>query len=144
MANEATLSFRLSKPPAEVFPYLSDLERAPEWVPDLVSVSKLTEGPLGIGTRYSEVVNLGAKMGTVHLEVTHYEPDRLFAHKGVGGPMEFTGRFTLEPQGDGTLVTHTYAVQLNGMARLMAPLIKDRVRKLAEAGIQNLQRALDG
>ena len=142
MAHEGKVSFRVERPREEVFAYLADLEKAPEWVPDLVSVKKVTEGPVGVGTRYEEVVRTGSRMATAELEVTDHDPPRLFAHRGQGGPSHFTGRFELAQDGAGTLVTHHWSVRMSGVFKLMAPLASGWVRKNVDAGVENLRRRL--
>jgi uncharacterized protein YndB with AHSA1/START domain len=42
----------IDKPPAEVFDYASDHAHEPEWNPKMRLVRKLTDGPVGRGTRY--------------------------------------------------------------------------------------------
>ena len=137
-------TIQVSKPPAEVFAYIADLENAPQWVPDLVSVTKVSAGVVGVGTRYDEVVRMGGKESTAELEVTEYEPDRTFAHKGQGGPAHFTGRFIVEPDKGGTRLRHEYTVEMTGFAKLMAPFANRWVKKNTEAGLENLKRKLEG
>lgn len=139
---EGTLSITVDATPEAAFALVADLERAPEWVPDLLSVTKLSGGPVGVGTRYAEVVQMGGKQGDGELEVTEYERPRVFAHKGQGGPAHFTGRYVLEPEGGGTRITHHYTVKLGGFMSLMAPMISGWVRRNTEAGLQNLERLL--
>lgn len=138
-----SLVFSVARPPSAVFELLADLERAPEWVPDLVSVEKTTPGPVGVGTRYSEVVQMGKQTSTAELEVTEYERDRVFAHDGEGGPSRFSARFTLKPEGDGTRVTHEYTVRLRGLFKLMTPFIMGWVRKNSQAATVELKRLLE-
>jgi hypothetical protein len=38
--------------PEAVFDYCTDVLREPEWNPKLLEVEKLTEGPIGLGTRF--------------------------------------------------------------------------------------------
>jgi uncharacterized protein YndB with AHSA1/START domain len=42
----------VQRPPADVFDYVSDHTREPEWNPKMRFVRKLTDGPIGNGTRY--------------------------------------------------------------------------------------------
>jgi len=56
-----TASLFVERSPEEVFAYVANLENAPDWVPDLVSVSKTSEGNVGVGTRYTEVVKMGER-----------------------------------------------------------------------------------
>ena len=140
---EGSASVRVNVPPDQVFPYVADLETAPEWVPDLVSMKKVSDGEVGVGTRYAEVVQMGKSTADAELEVTAYEPHRLFAHKGQGGPSRFTGRFVMEPDGDGTKVTHQYTVTMTGFYRVLSPFVRGWVRKNAEEGLENLKKTLE-
>jgi hypothetical protein len=38
--------------PEAVFDYCTDVLREPEWNPKLLEIEKLTEGPIGLGTRF--------------------------------------------------------------------------------------------
>lgn len=138
-----SMEIHVDRKPEDVFAYVSDLENAPQWVPDLVSVTKKTDGEIGVGTRYDEVVRMGKNEGEAQLEVTEYDPPRSFAHRGQGGPSRFTARFTFTPDGDGTRLKHDYTVQLSGFAKLMTPMITGWVRKNADAGMQKLKEALE-
>ncbi|MEX0762125.1 MAG: SRPBCC family protein [Dehalococcoidia bacterium] len=140
---EGTIKTTVNRTPDEVFAYLANVERAPEWVPDILEVEKLTDGPVGVGTRFHQKVRQGAVTADVTVEITEFEPGRLLAQKGEGGPASFTGRFTLQPDGDRTEITHEYTMQLSGMARMLAPVISQWVRKNTETSFTNLKRALN-
>ena len=55
---EGDVVVHIARTPDEIWPRLVDLENAPEWVPDLVSARRLTDGEVGVGTRYAEVVSI--------------------------------------------------------------------------------------
>jgi len=130
----------------EVWNVLADLERAPEWVPDMLSARKLTEGAVGVGTRYHEVVSMHGKDAEAELEVTRFEPPRVFAHRGEGGPARFSATFTLEPGDSGgrsTRLTHAWTVELSGMMRMMEPLVRGWVQRNSEEAVRNLKRSME-
>jgi len=140
---DGIFTIRLDRPPATVFALVANLERAPEWVPDLISVTKRTPGDVGVGTCYSEVVRMGNATGTGKLEILEYEPPRSFVHKGESGPTRFVGRFTLEADGEGTLLTHHYTLRLRGLLKYLDPLIGGWVRRNAQAALTNLRGIVD-
>ena len=43
----------ISRPPEQVFDYCSDPGREPEWNPLMKPSKKITDGPLGVGSRYA-------------------------------------------------------------------------------------------
>lgn len=137
-------TFIPGRTPEQVFDVLSDLERAPEWVPDLLSVKKLTPGPVVVGTRYAERVRMGSREGDAELEVTEHERPRVFAHRGKGGPASFGARFVLEAEDGGTRVTHEYELRMSGMFKLMTPMMAGWVKKNSEAAMASLARHFSG
>lgn len=48
-------TIRIDRPIAEVFAFLSDLENIPKWNYYVLEVTKLSNGPKGIGTMYHQV-----------------------------------------------------------------------------------------
>jgi len=141
---QGSLTFTVPKSPAEAFAYIADMEKAPEWVPDLVRVKQLTPGEVAVGTKFSETVMMGNKEMEGSMEVTEYDPPHAYAHDGEGGPARFTARFTFEPDGAGTHVVHDYTVTFSGAMKLMGPVLGSWVKKNSEKAIENLQRRLSG
>lgn len=131
-------TIRLARPPVAIFPLISNLERAPEWVPDLIVVKKQTTGDIGVGTRYTDVMRVGNNTSTGKLEIIEYEPPRVFVHKGENGPSRFVTRFTLEPDGEGTLLTQEYTLRMRGLFRLLEPLVGGWLRRNTETALNNL------
>jgi len=135
--------FRVERPVSVVFAFVADVERASEWVPDLLSVEKLTSGPIGVGAKYSEKVNQGGRTGSAELTVTQYEVDRVVATEGHGGPATFSASYTFEADGDATNVVHEYTLELSGIAKLMAPMIHGWLEKNNQTAVENLKRILE-
>ena len=140
---EGTVSIVVKSNPEQVFDYIANLENAPEWVPDLVSMRQTTSGEVGVGTRYSETVKMGKRESEAELEVTEYDRPNLFAHNGEGGPVRFTARFTVTPDGNGTKIVHDYSVKMTGLFKILAPLTNGWVRKNTNAAMDNLKEILD-
>jgi carbon monoxide dehydrogenase subunit G len=142
---EGKITVRINRPAAEVFAYVADLETAVEYVPSLVSMRKVSPGEIGVGARYEEVVEMGGRNGDGTLEVTEYDAPRLFAHRGQGGPVSFTARFIVEPDGeDACSFTHEYSVKLSGFAgKLIAPLVNRTVKSSNEQAAANLKKIME-
>ncbi len=136
---EDTISIIVRSRPEKVFAYLSNPENAPEWVPYLVSVQKITDGDVGVGTRYVEIVQIGKWQNEAELEITEYNPPHVFAYKGKGGPSRFTARFTIKPEGDGTRIEHRYSLRMTGIFVILSPFTNRWVRINAQTGMDSLQ-----
>lgn len=138
-----SLAFDVAAPPEVVFRFVSDLGRAPEWVPELVSVTKLDPGPVRLGTRFAQVARIAGRESRTELRVTAFEPPRRFAHEGAGDSMRFAARFELEPRDGGTRVRHDYELHLGGLRALMEPLIAGRIEQRSAAAAEALKRAIE-
>ncbi len=65
-------------PIEEVFAFVTDFEKASQWMSELVEAKQTSEGPVGVGTTFSAEANpLGRQAESIQ-EVTEYEPH--FAH----------------------------------------------------------------
>src|SRR5688572_12479851 len=71
---ERTATF--AAPPAEVFAYLSDLDRLSEWQTGVVDARRTSEGPLGVGATATVTRELMGQRIVAPLTITAYEPDR--------------------------------------------------------------------
>lgn len=124
------MEFRLQEtvnaPREKVFELSNDLERAGEWMPNLVRIEPLPGSPRGRGARWRETRRMFGRESTEEFEVTTFEPpSRAEMHvdgaKGTTGRGEFRFRYDYEAAGPGaTLVTLSGSV--TGMGCLGAVL----------------------
>ena len=118
-------STRIDRPIDEVFARLADLPAYTAWMhrDGLFRRCSLTsDGPVQRGTTYEDAT----RMGTFEGEVTAYEaPTRLAFRETLrwfGRPVsEARPEYTLESDGNGTLVHHVAVGELYGLMRLMKP-----------------------
>ena len=66
-------SVDISKPPAEVFPWLLDEDKVPQWTSDLDRYD--VHGPLAEGTRVVQTLSIAGGL-KLDLRITRYEPPR--------------------------------------------------------------------
>jgi uncharacterized protein YndB with AHSA1/START domain len=130
----------ISRSPEDVFDYLSDMGHEVEWNPDCVSMERLTEGPVGVGTRFRAKWKQGPVVIT---ECTNFERPRTWTYLN-GGPISVLLTVTLEPTSDGrTLLTSRGEWTPHGAMRLAFPIFV-RVMRRAELGVMaNSRRFLE-
>ena len=90
------LSFWIDRPPADVYAYLTDLERIREWQPATQEVRVESE------RHYLQVMRLMGKTIESRIEVTEREPPRRFAIRTSGGPVDFRVVHELDDERGGT------------------------------------------
>ena len=121
----------IERPVEQVFAYLDDLSRHGEWQEQIVSVRIETPGPTRVGTRAVEVRRVGGRQQRMSYEITEHEPPRVFAFRGLDGPLRPVGRGTLESAGAGSSVlTVAFDFEIHGLlGRLLLPLARREARK---------------
>ena len=115
MASAFGGSVALSRPIEEVFSFLTDPSRDTGWRrPHVLGSRMLTQGPVGVGTRYETVSRFLGRTGPVVTEITACEPPTLLSWKQVNeAPFVADGSYRLEPADGGTRFT----LQLLGEGR---------------------------
>lgn len=131
----------IERPIDEVFEQLVDIPAYPDWMPDdglFVTCTQDSEGPVDVGTPYTDVTRLG----TVHGEVTELERPRRVVFRYTARLLGMTAMqgwpgYTLEPDGAGRTGVHHHA-----RAHLYGPfkLLRRLVQRIAEG---ERQRTLD-
>jgi uncharacterized protein YndB with AHSA1/START domain len=139
-------SFEIARTPRDVYAYVTDVERFPEWQKDVVRV-RVADGPRGVGTRFTTTRRIGPVQQATTQEITVFDPPRTWAARGVDGPLRPNASLTIEPVGDGTRsrVTIELDFEGHGLGRLL-PV--DTIRRMAAKGAprsyQNLKELLEG
>lgn len=136
----------VARPPADVFAYVADGEKLPDYVTDFPWVRKQSEGEPTRGATYSYKMKRGAE-GT--FEWTDFSPHaRLAWHgppaKAGPGSMEPSGSWEFTPEGAGTRVRFVMTPEPGGLFKLMAPLMSIGMRRSAGQSLERLKQRLEG
>jgi len=133
----------IERPPTEVFDFVSDERNEPRYNPEMLSVEKLTEGPIGRGTQFRAQMRSGKRTLPMLLEFTTFErPSRLGSHSTFSG-VSIDGELTFEPLHGGTLMRWTWDVAPKGAMRLLAPLVTYMGRRQEQRIWSELKRYLE-
>ena len=119
------LSIDIDRPVHEVWEYLTEPENVPEWQSSAVSSHQVSAGPIGVGARLQDERRFLGKRATSDVEVSEFEPERLFTLHGLSGPVRFTVRHRLSQNGSGTrLDVEAEADPGSGLGRLVRPVVE--------------------
>jgi carbon monoxide dehydrogenase subunit G len=134
----------VARPVQEVFAYVTDLERLGEWQPNVVSVTKQTEGPMGQGTRLREVRRgpFGRNMEAI-VEVSAYEPNRRFDLRVASGPLPIDGGHEFHETAAGTRIDFVAQGQPGGPLRLAEPLFARVLKRQFGGYYERLKAVLE-
>lgn len=125
---EFRLSIEIDQPVSRVFEFLRDIHLHPQEEGSKVLVlvlDKITTGPVGLGTRFREVVQmLPWHQGEIISEVTLIEENKFLELTFHGGWMEGVLLYSfIDHSGGTTLKQHEYFYVL-GALKIFSPLIK--------------------
>lgn len=135
---------QISASPEEVFAYLSDLEKHPEWSHSL-EVKKTSEGQVGVGASYrSKGKNFGITASET-VEVTEHRPNERFAWRTTGAMgMKFGWSFKLTPREGGTLLIERFEPPGGLVGSLINLATGSSTRKAMQEGLGRIKVRLEG
>jgi uncharacterized membrane protein len=133
----------IERAPADVFAYLTDLDNLPEWQASIVEIRREDDGPLGVGTRFTEVRSVAGRRIESTIEVTALEPDREFALRVVEGPVPGTVSHLVAAEGQATRLTVVGELTGSGLRSLAAPLLERAAKREGERDLRRLKQVLE-
>ena len=127
-------SIEISCRPEDVFSYVTDPSRLPEWQGSVVSVRRQDDAPLAVGSRTVVTRRVGRRQWPMTAEVSELNPPRSWGIRGVDGPVRGNVEGTIQPLDDGerSRVTIALDFEARGIGTLLVPLI---VRRQARAEV---------
>ena len=135
-----TLTVRAPLP--AVVEYLTDFARAEEWDPGTVSCTKITDGPVAVGTEWRNVSEFRGKETTLTYRLERVE-DRRLVFVGRNKTATSTDDLTFAESGDGTTVTYSAHVVFHGLARLADPFVKKEFDRLGDELVHTMAAAVE-
>jgi uncharacterized membrane protein len=137
-------SIEIARTPEAVFAYLDQLERHGEWQQQIISSKQETDGPVGVGTRATDVRRVPGAKQAVTYEITEHDPPRRVSFRGVNGPVRPDGTVTVEPVGGGSKVTLELDLQGHGLlGAIFGPMARSQARKQVPQDQQRLKERLE-
>ncbi len=98
----AELTIEIARTPEDVFAYLADVSNLPAWQSGVRSAEIVDGAQAKTGARMVESRSLLGKELRTTLEISEFEPPRVFALHALDGPAPFDVRHELEAAGAGT------------------------------------------
>lgn len=139
----------IGSPQQQVWEFISDIERAPEWVVVMKSLLKTTDNPVREGTVYWESSKIGIKETESEWEVTYFDPPHMQVHECDESDFKATLTMRVEDNGDGTsTLFHTTEYQMMPNARFVGGLlealfIKRLMNRKLNESVENCKRMIE-
>jgi hypothetical protein len=130
----------IDRAPAEVFDFCSDLTNEAKWNPDVERVEKLTDGPVGVGTRFDAK---WTNTRPITVEVVAFDRPIMWETRSRSGGLEITVKGILSGADGGTRCQTRLSVQAKGLARLYAPLAVFAMRRGEPGNLRAIKKVLE-
>jgi hypothetical protein len=133
----------IARSPKDVFAFITDSSNAPKVVPSVKSLIQLTEGSVGVGTRYRETRLMNGKEEQAELKIVDFEPYQKYAMKNVTEGIETIYRYTFQPEEGGTRVNLTCELSARGVKKLMLPIVASILKKEDGDQLEMLKKVME-
>jgi carbon monoxide dehydrogenase subunit G len=136
-------SIEVPKPPADVFPWLLDADKVPQWTSDLSSYEPA--GALGSGTAIKQVISIGGSHITLNMTVDSYEPPSSAVVSFATNGVDVVNTYTVEATDGGSRVTQGLDANASSFtARMLIPVIQGRLERKVTDDLEKLRGVLGG
>jgi uncharacterized protein YndB with AHSA1/START domain len=138
-------SIDIARPPDEVFAYVSDPARFPQWQRDVVRVRVEGGGQAGEGARFTTTRRIGGVERTMIQEVIERTPPERWTVRGVDGPIRPSAEVSVEPLDGGASSRVTFALDFegDGIGKALLPMVRRQTSRAAPASYRNLKERLE-
>lgn len=130
-----TLTQKIEAAPDRVFDVYTDLAAAADRLSGVLRIEILSDGEVGVGTRWKETRIMMGRECTEELVIGEFEPNRHYTVECFSCGSRIESRFDFEPDGDGTLMTFNMDSEAQSffakvMTVLMTPFMGKMTRSM--------------
>lgn len=112
----------IRRPVEDVFDFVADERNEPTYNPDMLRAEKITEAPIGVGSRFRATIRFGRGPVDVQIEYTEFDRPNLLASTTRMAAADFTGTLTFTPTPVGTRLRWLWLARPKGAMRFLAPI----------------------
>lgn len=127
-----------------VFELCTDIPGAEQRLSGITRIEMLTDGPIGVGTRWKETRVMFGRDCTEELWISDFEPGRSYTVTSHSCGAEYKSTFTFEPEDEGTRVKFELDCRpLGFVAKVMMAVMKPFTGKLMKSMEEHIARDID-
>jgi len=129
--------------PDAVFPWLLDVDKVPRWVSGLRRYERADAGPLRIGSRIHEDLEVSGYALALELEVIRLDAPRRADLRFQGSGFRAVNEYTVSPQDGGSRVTWAIEGDATSFkARLIVPMVQSKLQAKLDGDLARLGAAM--
>ncbi|MEO1529713.1 MAG: SRPBCC family protein [Planctomycetota bacterium] len=140
MASTITVTETIAARPDVVFAASSNIPAWAEVIPAINRIEMLTDGPVGVGTRFIETRTLFGREASETMEVVEYEPPSHYVLKAESNGCRYLTEIRFEPHGDVTKMSFNFTAEpLTIFAKVMGVIMKPLMKKMIQLCAKDLR-----
>ncbi|MBS1691669.1 MAG: SRPBCC family protein [Actinobacteria bacterium] len=136
-------TFDVDAAPQTVIDYLKDFANAEEWDPGTQRCVRSDAGPIAAGATWHNTSKILTVTAELDYTLTELAPQRL-VFVGENASSTSIDTITVQPRGDGSVVTYRADLRMKGLAKLTAPAMKVLFERIANDTEKRLTEVLNG
>ncbi|HEX8973146.1 SRPBCC family protein [Oryzihumus sp.] len=113
----------IRRPVEEVFDYVADERHEPAYNPRMARSAKVTDGPVGVGTRFEAHMATRPRPMRMVSELTAFERPHRLELRTTSAFAEVSGRMTFDAVDGGTRMRWSWQLHPHGALRLAGPAL---------------------
>lgn len=133
----------VQRPQDEAFAYTADFSNIQDWDPGVVASRKVTEGPVGLGTRFELDVKFGTGTTPMTYEITEFEPSERMVLVGRGEKLIAVDEIRFARHDNLTVIDYTADLTFLNYFRHFTRILGPSVKKVGAKALDGLAGALD-
>ena len=134
-------TMHIARSPEVVFDFLADASREGEWNETVLTIAKVSEGPVGQGSRFRGTYK---RIGQLDSTITAYDRPRQLGFHSEGRALTMDFAFRFAPEAGGTQVQALAEIRLRGPMRLLEPFMGGMMDREFSTREPAIKRALEG
>lgn len=140
---EMSEQFSCTRNPQDVFDYITDFSRIDEWDHTIADAEKVTDGAIGVGTKFQLMYSMGFRKIPIEYEITEYQANTKAVLVGKASNFTATDTVLIDAESGVCKVNWHAHIEFSGASANVVPLIKGRILKAGKKTIQDLATALN-
>jgi uncharacterized protein YndB with AHSA1/START domain len=143
-AGRNTAAIQIDRPPAQVFPWITEPDRLKQWIGGLVESTPLTDDGLEVGARSREVIAMGNERYEMETTIVDLEPPVRLVVEIESSGFKADARYDLVESGGGTFFSYACISRYeHPMAKLMEPLVTRAAQQKIEGDLARLKELVE-
>jgi hypothetical protein len=135
----------INRPVEQVFDFVADQRNEPIYNPRMLRSEKITDGPIGVGTRFRATALSARRPVEMFIEFTEYQRARRFGSRTTMSAVDINGGLTFEPVAGATRMSWSWEVRPRGWPlRLLGPVVARLGRRQEQRIWTGLKNQLEG